>query len=514
DPHEGGFGTKPKFPRPVTLQFLFRIYARDRQSSMGKHALEMNLFTLRKMAAGGMHDHLGGGFARYSVDQFWHVPHFEKMLYDNAQLAVAYADAYQITREPLFAEVTRDILNYVLRDMTAPEGGFYSAEDADSVIEHGKPEHAEGAFYVWTKEQIDAALGASAEIFNYHYRVEPGGNAPPGSDPHSEFTRKNILIQRHTAAETAEHFNKSEAEIRDVLAQTRQTMLELRAKRPRPHLDDKIITAWNGLMISGFARAAQALGAPKYVVAAEKAARFLRSHLYDSSQKTLVRNYREGPSAVPGFADDYAFLIQGLLDLYEASLDIGWLKFAIELQETQDRAFFDAENGGYFSGSGTDPSIVLRLKEDNDGAEPAASSIAALNLLRLSQLRRDDAMRARADQTISAFSGILSQIPSAMPQMLVALEASMSKPRQIVIAGEPDSDGTRALLAELHRHYAPNKIIILADGGEGQQFLETALPEIAGMGQVDGKATAYVCENFACQAPVNEPAALGGLLAG
>ncbi|CAA9262881.1 MAG: Uncharacterized protein YyaL [uncultured Chthoniobacterales bacterium] len=512
DAHEGGFGSAPKFPRPVLLNFLFRIYARDRAGTSGRHALEMNLFTLRKMAAGGMHDHIGGGFARYSVDRFWHVPHFEKMLYDNAQLAVAYADAFQITRDPLFEEVTRGILDYVLRDMTSPEGGFYSAEDADSIIAHGKPEHAEGAFYVWTKEEIEGALGGAAEIFTYHYGVEPTGNAPQGSDPHGEFTGKNILIQRHTVAETAERFGKTEAELRELLAHARRRLFDEREKRPRPHLDDKIITAWNGLMISAFARAAQVLGEPKYLAAAEQAAGFLRSNLYDASRKTLVRNFREGPSAVEGFADDYAFLIGGLLDLYEASFDVEWLKFAIDLQATQDRLFFDAADGGYFSGTGTDPSILLRMKEDNDGAEPAASSIAALNLLRLSQLRRDDTMRGRAEKTIAAFSVMLAQVPSAMPQMLVALDSLLSKPQQIVIAGERESSATRALIREVHRQYAPNKIVVLADGDEGQRYLEDKLPELHGMRQLDEKPTAYVCENFACQAPVNDPAALRDLL--
>ncbi|MFL6567871.1 MAG: thioredoxin domain-containing protein, partial [Chthoniobacterales bacterium] len=322
DAHEGGFGSAPKFPRPVTLNFLLRVYARDPQSAMGKNALEMTLFTLRKMAAGGMHDHLGGGFSRYSVDTYWHVPHFEKMLYDQAQLANAYIDAFQITHDPLYESVARDVLDYVRRDMTAPEGGFYSAEDADSIIEHGKPEHAEGAFYVWSKEEIDRALGASAEIFDYHYGVEASGNAPPGADPHGEFTNKNILIERHSLAETAEHFGRSEDEVRELLASSRKTLFELRAKRPRPHLDDKIITAWNGLMISAFARAAQVFDNAEYLRSAENAARCIQTHLYDAPNKKLVRNYREGRSVTEGFADDYAFVIQGLLDLYEASFDV------------------------------------------------------------------------------------------------------------------------------------------------------------------------------------------------
>jgi uncharacterized protein YyaL (SSP411 family) len=535
DAHEGGFGVAPKFPRPVTLNFLARMYAREPKSDSGKHALEMTLFTLRKMAAGGMHDHLGGGFHRYSVDSYWHVPHFEKMLYDQAQLAVAYLDAFQITREPLFEEVARDTLDYVRRDMTAKEGGFFSAEDADSEIPvaavSGRrtnplegPHHptggqrpplqkkAEGAFYVWGKDEIDAALGSDAEVFNFHYGVKPEGNVSPGGDPHGEFTGKNILIELQTVADTARHFKKEVAELREMLANAREKLLTLRAERPRPHLDDKIITAWNGLMISAFARAAQILNDPAYLDAATRAATFVRAQLYDKGRKVLVRNYREGPSAVEGFADDYAFVIQGLLDLYEASFDVGWLQFAIELQETQDRLFFDEERGGYFSGTGKDASILLRMKEDNDSAEPAASSVAALNLLRLAQIRNDAGFFGRGEKTIHAFSAQISHFASAMPQMLVALDLTLGAPRQIVIAGAREATATRALLTEVHRHFIPNKILLLADGGDEQTYLEEKLEALRGMKPVGGKPAVYVCENFTCKAPVTDPQALAALL--
>jgi len=512
DAHEGGFGTAPKFPRPVTLNFLFRVYARARESASGKHALEMNLFTLRKMAAGGMHDHLGGGFHRYSVDAFWHVPHFEKMLYDQAQLAVAYLEAFQITREPLFEEVARDILDYVRRDMTAPEGGFFSAEDADSFFEHGKPEHGEGAFYTFSRKELDGALGSAAEIFNFHYGVQPDGNVPPAADPHGEFTGKNILIELQPVKETAKHFKKEEAEVRDLLARSRATLLSLRSKRPRPHLDDKIITAWNGLMISAFARGSQVLDDPAYLETATRAATFIRTQLYNAARKVLVRNYRESRSKVEGFADDYAFVIQGLLDLYEASFDVSWLQFAIELQETQDRLFLDEERGGYFSGTGQDPSILLRLKEDNDSAEPAASSVAALNLLRLAQFRNDQRWYERAEKTVDAFSPQIGHFPSAMPQMLVALGLTLSKPWQIVIAGKRGSKETGALLQEVHQHFLPNKILLLADGADGQKYLEEKLEALREMKPIE-KAAAYVCENFACQAPVTDAPALGKVLA-
>src|SRR5438552_2166340 len=472
DPREGGFGSAPKFPRPVVLNFLSRFYARNSSSRDGKDALEMDLFTLRKMAAGGMHDHLGGGFHRYSVDRYWHVPHFEKMLYDQAQLAVAYLDAFQITHDPQMESVARDILDYVARDMTSKEGGFFSAEDADSPVvagvgdpghesnkhpqvgAHGAPlqKNAEGAFYVWTKKEIDDALGDAAEIFDFYYAVQPHGNAPEGSDPHDEFRGKNILIERHTVAETAERFKKSEQEIRDSLAKSSEKLFAIRAKRPRPHLDDKIITAWNGLMISAYARAAQVLDDPRYLAIATHAAKFLCANLYDKESRLLYRNYREGRSDIEGFADDYAFVIQGLLDLYEASFDIEWLKLATELQETQDRMFFDEKNGGYFSTSGKDKSVFLRMKDDNDGAEPAASSVAALNLFRLSQIRNDQPMSERARKTIAAFATTLSHFPSAMPQLLVALDYSLGKPLQIVIEGRKDAPETKALLNEVIRH--------------------------------------------------------------
>jgi uncharacterized protein YyaL (SSP411 family) len=445
------------------------------------------------------------------------------MLYDQAQLAVAYLDAYQITRDTQYESVARGILDYVARDMTSKEGGFFSAEDADSpvVAGIGDPGHgktAEGAFYIWTKKEIDAALGDAAEIFDFHYGVQAHGNAPEGSDPHDEFRGKNILIERHTIAETAKHFKKTEDEIRKSLAQSRTKLFAIRAKRPRRHLDDKIIAAWNGLMISAYARAAQVLDDAGYLEIATRGANFLRQNLYVSSRKILYRSYRGGRSDIEGFADDYAFVIQGLIDLYEASFDIEWLKFATELQQTQDHLFFDEKNAGYFSTSGKDENVFLRMKDDNDGAEPAASSVAALNLLRLSQLRDDPAPNAfggaeRARKTIDAFAATLSHFPSAMPQMLVALDFSLGKPRQIVIAGKKDAPGTKALRTEVRRHFLPKTILLLADGSDGQKYLGEKNEAIRAMSIVDGKPAAYVCENFTCKAPVTDARALAELVA-
>ena len=525
DAKEGGFGNAPKFPRPAAPNFLTRFYTRDPKADSGKRALEMDLLTLRRMAAGGMHDHLGGGFHRYSVDRYWHVPHFEKMLYDQAQLASAYLDAFQITQDRQYESVARDILDYVARDMTAKEGGFFSAEDADSLegAAPSTPTHqtrgdsaplskSEGAFYVWTKTEVDAALGDAAEILDFHYGVQPNGNAPEGSDLQGEFHGKNILIERHTIAETAKQFKKSEDEVRQLLARSRENLFSIRAKRPRPHLDDKIIAAWNGLMISAYARGAQVLNSSRYLQSAVRAAKFVRSQLWDEKNKTLYRAYRGGRGTVEGFADDYAFVIQGMVDLYEASFDVEWLKFAIELQEAQDRLFFDEKNGGYFSTSGRDKSVVLRMKDDNDSAEPAASSVAALNLLRLAQFRDEKQLEERGKKTIRAFSATISRFPSAMPQMLVALDFSLSKPRQIVIAGKPDAPETKALLAEVHRHFLPNKILLLADGADGQKYLGEKNEALRSMSVLNGKPAAYVCENFTCKAPVADPDDLRKLL--
>jgi len=413
--------------------------------------------------------------------------------------------------------------------MTSKEGGFFSAEDADSPVPvaavHDRrresdvdPQRAplrktaEGAFYVWTKKEIDYALGDSAEIFDFHYGVKAHGNAPEGIGPHDEFRGKNILIERHTTAETAQHFKKSEGEIGKVLARSREKLFAIRGQRPRPHLDDKIISAWNGLMISAYARAAQVIDEPRYLEIATRSANFVRTKLYDPSRKILYRSYRQSRSNIEGFADDYAFVVQGLLDLYEASFDVELLKLAIELQQTQDRLFFDEKNGGYFSNSGRDESVFVRMKDDNDGAEPAASSIAALNLLRLSQICDDPKIAERAKKTTAAFATILSRFPSGMPQMLVAVGNLLGKPRQIVIAGKKDSPETKALLKEVHRHFLQNTIVLLADANEGQKYLGEINEAIRAMSLVEGKPAAYVCENFTCKAPVTDLKQLSDLL--
>ena len=517
DEKEGGFGGAPKFPQPSIINFLLRMSVRhglgatpESEERDRQLARKMALFTLEKMAAGGMHDHVGGGFHRYSVDNFWHIPHFEKMLYDQAQLARAYVDAFQLTHDARWEKVARDVLDYVLRDMTDKGGGFHSAEDADSLLEHGKPEHGEGAFYVWTKAEIEQLLGGEAALFIRYYGVEPDGNAPAGSDPMKEFTGKNTLIQRLDVPAAATLFKKSEAEIERSLAASRQKLFEVRAKRPKPHLDDKIIVAWNGMMISAFARAAQVFDDPRYLAAAQGSAKFIKSNLWRDG--ALIRSFRQGPSTIAAFADDYAALIAGLLDLYEADFDVQWIEWATELQAKMDERFLDKEHGGYFQTSPSASDILFRTKEDYDGAEPAPGSIAAMNLLRLAQLTDSKELRDRAEKTIASAANQLAQLPSAMTQMLCAVDSSLAKPRQIVIAGKPGAEDTRALLREVRSVYSPGQIVLLADGAAGQEWLGKKLEFIRDVKSMEGKATAYVCENFTCQEPVTEPAKLRDLL--
>ena len=510
----GGFGSAPKFPRPATFNFLMRYHAQLKADSpQKKPSLQMVLFTLRQIAKGGIHDHIGGGFHRYSTDADWQVPHFEKMLYNQAQLAAAYLDAWQVTADSFYAEQTRGILDYVLRDMAHPDGGFYSAEDADSLLSPDGEEKAEGAFYLWSEEEIIALLGEKdAAVFNYRYGVESGGNVAPDRDPHNEFSGKNILLARHSVAETVEHFKSNTNETEKILRRSRAKLLTARNKRPRPERDDKVLSSWNGLMISAFARAGRALEKDAYLQAATEAAVFLEENLYNTRSGTLLRFWRDGAGEVEGFVDDYAYLIQGLLDLYEATFEIRWVQWALRLQEKQDELFLDRDRGGYFSVSGRDPNIILRLKEDYDGAVPAPSSVAALNLLRLGQMIGNADYHRQAEEVFKAFSQRLSEMPQSLPQMLAAYDFYLSTPKQIIIAGDAGTDSTLAMLREIYSRYLPNKIVLLADGGQGQTFLAGHLEIFRSFETESGESTAYICENYICKLPTTDVAVVAKLL--
>ncbi len=479
DTKHGGFGTAPKFPRISVHNFLLRYYHRTRS----KEALEMVYATLNAMAHGGIHDHLGGGFHRYSVDERWFVPHFEKMLYDQAQLAVSYLEGCQLSNDAYYAAVARGILDYVLRDLTHPEGGFYSAEDADSAADPAKPEEKrEGAFYLWTKAEIDAVLGEGAEAFCRHYHVQERGNV--FNDPHGEFAGRNILFETETPGPELEA--------------ARAKLFEARKKRPRPHRDDKILTAWNGLMISAFAKAAQVLEEPQYFEAARRAAGFVLGRMYDRAAGTLLRRFRDGEAAVSGFLDDYACFVQGLLDLYETDFDIARLVEAVRLTDRQLELFEDSERGGFFSTPAGDPSIVLRIKDDYDGAEPSGNSIATMNLLRLAAITGREDYRSAAERTLHALGGRAAMAPEAVPQLLAALEYWHSRPKQVVLVGEREA--AREFVRAVHSRFLPNTVVILLDGGESRRVLAGWQPEFAAMRSEGAGVTAHVCEGFACQA--------------
>lgn len=507
DAEWGGFGGAPKFPRAVILNFLHHYYARTGD----RRILDMSLFTLRKMAMGGMHDLIsvegkgGGGFARYSTDKYWHVPHFEKMLYDNAQLAISYLEAFQLSGDTFFADTARDIFNYILCDMTDKDGGFYSAEDADSLPTFDSTHKAEGAFYVWEQKEIDELLGEkTSEIFSYLFNVKPSGNAQ--NDPHGEFINKNILIQLHTFENAAKRFNLSEEELKSLVQSAKAKLFDARAKRPRPHLDDKILVSWNGLMISAFAKGYQVLGDDTYLNAAIKATEFILRTLYQPQTHTLMRRYRQGEAGIVGKLDDYAFFVQALLDLYESSLNPRYFTIAIRLTETMQNLFEDKLNGGFFSSQEGDSSIILRMKEDHDGAEPSPNSIAALNLLRLAQMTDRQDFRSSAEKTLLYFSQLLDKAPSYLPQMLVALSFYLQKPKQIILAGSLDTPEMKSLRKVIYEKFIPNKVLLHAspEATTHLDFLSTLNAQ---------KPTAFVCVDYACKLPTSEPQTLQEQLA-
>jgi uncharacterized protein YyaL (SSP411 family) len=523
DARHGGFGDAPKFPRPSELFFLLREHARTGQEDIKALALE----TLRAMALGGMRDHIGGGFHRYSVDAAWRVPHFEKMLYDQAQLTLAYLDASQASGEGFYAAVAEDTIAYVRRDMTDSEGGFYSAEDADSIppaagaganLERA-PHKSEGAFYIWSESEIDALLGNDAPIVKLRFGIEPGGNAP--FDPQNEFGTNNLLYTALPIADIAERTGRTVDAVVQVLGEARQKLFEVRARRPRPHLDDKILTAWNGLMIAACARAARVLDAQEgadsegSLRSAERAASFVRRTLWRAGSRTLLRRYRDGNAAIEAYSEDYACLIWGVLELFQATGAAEWLEWAIELQQRLDELFWDAGDGAWFNTTGRDPSVLLRLKEEYDGAEPAASSISVQNLMTLAHLTGDAEASRKIERTLGRFGPRMGAAARAVPFMMSNLSAWHAGMSQVVLVGPRDREDTRALRRAIASLHLPFAIVIPIDPGEpGDNLsrLTRLLPWIASMEMRDGRATAYVCRNFACERPVTAAADLTALL--
>jgi uncharacterized protein YyaL (SSP411 family) len=483
DPRNGGFTAAPKFPQPSQPQFLLRYAKRFKD----EEATRMVLFTCDRMAAGGIHDQLGGGFARYSVDAEWLVPHFEKMLYDNAQLAQLFVDAYLVSGEARYADVVRDILDYVLRDMTHAQGGFFSAEDADS-------EGHEGKFYCWTQAELAQLL--SPEEFKVACRffgITESGNFIDHSHPRP-LANQNVLSIADPDLGTGEA---------ELLQSAKEKMLATRAKRIRPHLDDKVLASWNGLMLGAMARASAVLGEHRYHDAAEKNLAFIRANLWDSQNKTLYHRWREGERDSVQLLEGYVFLLAGVVELYEATLEPKHLDFALSLAETVLARFYDPEQGGFWQTISGASDLILRIKEDYDGAEPSGNSVACLALLRLGRITGRIQLVESAQKTLRLFSSRLEQLPQAVPFMLQALDFSLDEPMRVVLAGAAASPATQILLSAVHSVYRPNKMV-LGNSGPVEEFAKT-LPSAKG-------AAAYVCTGTACQPPTNDPEKIRGLL--
>jgi len=483
DPRHGGFGGAPKFPQPSVPAFLLRCAKRFRDDE----AARMVLHTCDCMAAGGIHDQLGGGFARYSVDAGWLVPHFEKMLYDNAQLAQLYLDAFLVSGDARHAATARDILDYVLRDMTHPEGGFYSAEDADS-------EGHEGKFYCWTKDELSQLL--TVEEFNVavrHFGVTDRGNFVDHSHPHP-LPGQNVLSMAGSDVS---------AEDLPLLKSARKKMSGARAKRIRPHLDDKILASWNGLMLGAFARAYAVLGDKKHRDAAEKNLAFVQKNLWDKKSNSLYHRWRDGERDNVQLLEGYAFLLSGVIELYEATLEPECLNFAIELAEAMILKFYEAENGGFWQSTTGAKDLILRVKDDYDGAEPSGNSVAALALLKLAAITGRGDLKRPAEATLGLFAHRLQNFPQAMPFMLHALDFWLDEPLRVVVAGDAHSARARELSRAAHSVYQPNKIV-LGNTGPVEEFARS-LPEKNG-------PVAYLCTGKACQPPTGEAVKIRELL--
>ncbi len=513
--HEfGGFGTAPKFPSPPTMKFLLRSTVHS-DANEKSEVTTMVLTTLRKMAAGGIYDHLGGGFHRYSVDRIWHVPHFEKMLYDQAQLIQLYLSACQVSGAEEFAEIAGATIDYTLRDLRHPDGGFFSAEDADSLPEPSATKKIEGAFYVWRQGEIEQLLGAGADLFCAAYGVRPDGNVAPESDPHGELQGRNVLIRQADDSSLAKRFEISAAEVTNKLADYCSRLLEHRGQRPRPHLDDKVLTAWNGMMIAALSRAARVLERPELIDEAERCAEFIRDNLSDAKNgnpSQLYRAWRDGHGGLAAFPDDYAQLINGLLQLYMAVGSSQWLNWAIELQQSMDNKF-RRDDGSYAGSDGSDRSLPVVLTDDHDGVEPTATSQAVNNLATLAALSGNDDYRKQAQATASAFAERLQSTPSALPALLGGMLALDAPPGQVVFSGSEGSTQLRELQHELARHYLPFVAVIHAKQDTENFFAKSAEVIKQAANDPDGPA-ARVCTNFTCKLPARDAKTLRQAIAG
>ncbi|WP_282935518.1 thioredoxin domain-containing protein [Paenibacillus sp. RC67] len=484
DPSFGGFGDAPKFPTSHNFSFLLRYYHRTGKES----ALQMVEKTLDAMQRGGMYDHIGFGFARYSVDERWMVPHFEKMLYDNALLAWTYLEAYQLTGQTKYSHTAEEIFTYVLRDMTDPEGGFYSAEDADS-------EGHEGKFYVWKPEEILQVLGdEEGELYCDLYDITEEGNFEGHSIPN--------LIQ-HDVEMYARLKGLKLDELTRTIERCRQTLFSYREQRVHPGKDDKVLTSWNGLMIMALAKGYKVLERPQYLEAAARSARFIISKIRRPDGRLLAR-YRDGEAAFAAYLDDYAFMVWGLIELYEASFELEFLKLAVELNEQMIELFWDEENGGLFFYGSDSEQLFTRNKEIYDGALPSGNAVAAMNFLKLSKLTYDARLSQIAERQLQAFAGSIERYPTGHSMFLIALDYAYSPSSEIVIAGDLQSNTTTEMIAAARQGFRPHTLVFLVPTGEEGEKVRELIPLVQDKQAIGGRPTVYVCENFACYSPTTD----------
>ena len=496
DQTHGGFGSAPKFPAPHNLLFLLRHWHHTGE----ERALTMVTDTLDQMRLGGIYDQVGYGFHRYSTDQRWLLPHFEKMLYDQAMHVLAYTEAHQATGAARYETTAREVLTYVMRDLQAPEGGFYSAEDADSETEAGAME--EGAFYVWSTEEIRALLDPDlADLVIDVYNLVPDGNYQEEST--GERTGKNVLHLDRSLSAEAERRGMDESALRERLDMARAALFEARAERPRPGLDDKVLTDWNGLLIAALAKAARVFGEPEYEATARETARFVLDTLHDANGRLLHR-YREGEAGIRATLDDYAFLIWGLLELYETTFEPQWLGAAVEHMEACLDHFWDADAGGFYMTADDGEALIVRPKEGTDGAMPSGNSVQLMNLLRLARFTGRTAFEDKA-AALSRWAGSKARSrPTGFTAFLAGLHWALGRPREVVVAGDRAADDTQALLDVLRDTYSPTTVTLHRPPGDAPEIADLA-PFTAAQTPLDGQPAAYVCQDFQCDTPTTDP---------
>ncbi|MFC2005389.1 thioredoxin domain-containing protein [Chloroflexota bacterium] len=490
DEQHAGFGSAPKFPTPHNLLFLLRYWKR----TGNEKALNMAEKTLQSIRRGGIYDHVGFGFHRYSTDPRWLVPHFEKMLYDQALLALAYTEAYQATKKAEYAKTAHEIFTYVMRDMTSPQGGIYSAEDADSEGEEGK-------FYSWTNDEIQKVLShEETDLAVRLFNITADGNFV--DEAAGRKTGRNILHLTKSIEELASDLSMSVPDLRARIEEIREELFAYREKRIHPHKDDKILTDWNGLMIAALAKGAQVFDEPRYASAARRAADFILKNVR-TSEGRLLHRYRDGEAALTAHVDDYAFVIYGLLELYEATFEVNYLETALALNEDLIRHFWDHENGGLYFTADDGEQLLVRQKEIYGGAMPSGNSVAMLNLLRLGRMTAGAAFEEKAAKIGQAFYSSVSQLPSAYTQLMTAADFAIGPSYEVVIAGDLEADDTRQMLDAIRGIFVPNKIVILRPTNQKPPAIDGIAGFTRDHSSIDGKATAYVCLDYDCQLPTN-----------